>query len=481
MDDPQPQCIGWIQTLFGECKTTQLDAWSFVLGCVSIFCWLNAQIPQIIENFKLRSAASLSLPFLINWLLGDISNLMGCILTPQLPFQLYLAIYFCIADVILFTQWIYYSRQENIQLQLTEISVTGATEVPESEQQHHHHRHHHRRRSHSHSHRPRRATSSGIVEHPTTDELHDHDENLDSAATHDPEAGDEGAQQSLLPKKRARRLTTTSDIAHRKSTSIVLFGLVMLAMKSSLPGLREPGSLNQLGYTSTMGEGTLRGRVFARALEDGLELDGNGVASTLGGLDLVQVGRISAWVCTVFYMSSRMPQLWKNFQRKSVKGLSILMFFWAVMGNSSYSLSIFYSEKVVNPETRHKALQESLPYILGSLGTLVFDMSIFGQWLYYSGRLDFLGFRKSRRSHQHRHHHHRRHSQSRQHSRVHSRSDSMVLSPSGSQGALYSILVNEDEPAVDANQHHAAPGSSQTNLELNEPSHNRRANGEETV
>ncbi|KAG0238280.1 hypothetical protein BGX31_003311 [Mortierella sp. GBA43] len=206
-----------------------------------------------------------------------------------------------------------------------------------------------------------------------------------------------------------------------------------------------------------MGEGTLRGRVFARALEDGLELDGNGVASTLGGLDLVQ------------------------FQRKSVKGLSILMFFWAVMGNSSYSLSIFYSEKVVNPETRHKALQESLPYILGSLGTLVFDMSIFGQWLYYSGRLDFLGFRKSRRSHQHRHHHHRRHSQSRQHSRVHSRSDSMVLSPSGSQGALYSILVNEDEPAVDANQHHAAPGSSQTNLELNEPSHNRRANGEETV
>ncbi|KAF9141952.1 hypothetical protein BGX30_003707 [Mortierella sp. GBA39] len=31
-----------------------------MLGYTSIFCWLNAQIPQIIENFKLSSAGEIS-------------------------------------------------------------------------------------------------------------------------------------------------------------------------------------------------------------------------------------------------------------------------------------------------------------------------------------------------------------------------------------------------------------------------------------
>lgn len=47
------------------------------------------------------------------------------------------------------------------------------------------------------------------------------------------------------------------------------------------------------------------GRIFARGLEE----DGNPVPPDQS---IVQLGRIFAWVCTVFYLSSRMPQLWKN-------------------------------------------------------------------------------------------------------------------------------------------------------------------------
>lgn len=60
---------------------------------------------QVLENIQRQSSEGLALPFLANWLagqsmhdtyashlntkvrLGDISNLLGCILTHQLPFQ----------------------------------------------------------------------------------------------------------------------------------------------------------------------------------------------------------------------------------------------------------------------------------------------------------------------------------------------------------------------------------------------------------
>lgn len=77
------------------------------------------------------------------------------------------------------------------------------------------------------------------------------------------------------------------------------------------------------------------------------------------------IGRLSAWICVVFYLTSRMPQIcgWlfpsrrllqdvaltlffyvpnpgKNFRRRSVEGLSMLLFVAAFHGNLFYVLSI---------------------------------------------------------------------------------------------------------------------------------------------
>ncbi|KAG0027556.1 hypothetical protein BGZ81_005482 [Podila clonocystis] len=354
---------------------------------------------QIIENFRLGSAESLSLPFLINWLLGDISNLIGCILTHQLPFQMYLAIYFCIADVILFGQWIYYSQKERRRKSLPDIVVGSLPETTEAD--------HHIR-------------TSTII--PTT---FADDQDLMLATDHDHSE----TVSPLLQRPRPRR-TTTSDIAHRRSTSIVLFGLMLLAMKQTLPGLQEDTTGQQYMDQRFGASQHLRaGRIFARGLEEGEPVPAPDQGT-------VQLGRIFAWICTVFYLSSRMPQLWKNFQRKSVQGLSILMFFWAAMGNLTYTLSILNSADAVSPETSRKFLREAVPYVLGSSGTLMFDVSIFGQWLYYTGRLNFL-----RKRSRHRHHHHRQRG-----SHSHSRIDSMAMSTSGSQSGLYDILVDEEDP-----------------------------------
>ena len=42
------------------------------LGYLSIAFWLCAQMPQVIKNAGLKSCEGLSLPFLINWLAGEL-------------------------------------------------------------------------------------------------------------------------------------------------------------------------------------------------------------------------------------------------------------------------------------------------------------------------------------------------------------------------------------------------------------------------
>ncbi|KAG8726363.1 hypothetical protein FRC12_023466, partial [Ceratobasidium sp. 428] len=85
-----------------------LNAVSNALGLVSSAAWLGAQFPQLWTNYKLQSADGLALPFLANWLAGDTTNLVGCILTNQLPFQTYLAVYFVWVDFCLLVQYLYY-------------------------------------------------------------------------------------------------------------------------------------------------------------------------------------------------------------------------------------------------------------------------------------------------------------------------------------------------------------------------------------
>ncbi|KAG0372889.1 hypothetical protein BGX24_012442 [Mortierella sp. AD032] len=253
----------------------------------------------------------------------------------------------------------------------------------------------------------------------------------------------------LLPRPRPRRATTASDIAHRRSTSMVLFGLVLLTMRQTMPGPGHSGAATSGFFDYNSGSALSPGRVLSKR-----GVDDSDIEPAPEDPNIVQLGRIFAWICTVFYLSSRMPQLWKNFTRKSVQGLSILMFFWAAMGNLSYTLSILNSAEAVNPETSRTFLLKSVPYVLGSSGTLLFDLSIFFQWMYYTGKLRVLGLRPGGKRH---HHHHHRHSRTRTRgSRSQSGVNSMVLSPSGSQSGLYSALVDEEDPDVIAASSSAA-------------------------
>ncbi|KAL6452880.1 YPQ2 Probable vacuolar amino acid transporter YPQ2 [Candida maltosa Xu316] len=95
------------------------------------------------------------------------------------------------------------------------------------------------------------------------------------------------------------------------------------------------------------------------------------------------LGLFLAWGCTVVYCSSRCPQLYKNYQRKSVEGISPLLFASALMGNLTYTLSILTSCDFVYGENSHDFIIKELPYILGSSGTIIFDIAYFYQKYLY--------------------------------------------------------------------------------------------------
>ncbi|KAJ2923456.1 hypothetical protein H1R20_g13630, partial [Candolleomyces eurysporus] len=99
------------------------------------------------------------------------------------------------------------------------------------------------------------------------------------------------------------------------------------------------------------------------------------------------LGRIFAWICTTLYLTSRLPQIWKNYVRKSVEGLSMYLFVFAFLGNSFYVASILLSPKTyLPPPESTNFIRESIPYLLGSSGTLMFDITIVTQSFIYRPR-----------------------------------------------------------------------------------------------
>ena len=87
------------------------EAVSGASGTASLFVWIFAQTPQIYQNFRTKSVEGLSFVFLLQWTLGDLTNLVGAFLTNQLPIQMVIAAYMLLVDVTLCTQYALYYRE----------------------------------------------------------------------------------------------------------------------------------------------------------------------------------------------------------------------------------------------------------------------------------------------------------------------------------------------------------------------------------
>src|SRR4051812_28718470 len=85
---PTSSVLTDVSAYFGTCIPTPLAALSTLLGTLSIVSWLFAQMPQIFKNYQIKSTAGLSIFFLSEWLLGDLTNLLGALFLKQATWQI---------------------------------------------------------------------------------------------------------------------------------------------------------------------------------------------------------------------------------------------------------------------------------------------------------------------------------------------------------------------------------------------------------
>ncbi|KAF4603844.1 hypothetical protein EYR40_001017 [Pleurotus pulmonarius] len=460
-----------------------LSTLSDMAGYVSIGCWLGAQFPQVLENIRLQSCEGLALPFLGNWFLGDLSNLIGCLLTHQLPFQTYLATYFVFVDLTLVVQYFYYYRKASLAMatairtrpratstlsqrsvdrvapRYRTLSAVAANVAHAAALAAQHEESTHPRRSRLS--RSQREQGSEVVHEGSSSRMaesqdphldgDDDDEANPMALSFYSEGGDRhkgrvtwSAERRGVSVGRSRTRSTvlpnpTSDLhdrdrgrstqrsvdmdlgkevetptvrkasrASKRGASLVflsvwtLFGIGSYAnnYKSASLGTTDVGRLVSTGgipipYTSStpFPDDTVYHPppppIIIDTNHNGMSLQEESPHIPPPDSDHKLsseriLGRIFAWLCTTLYLTSRLPQIWKNFVRKSVEGLSMYLFVFAFLGNCFYVLSIMTSPKVQQPPPiSTEFLKESLPYLLGSGGTLLFDVTIVSQSFIY--------------------------------------------------------------------------------------------------
>ncbi|NWR93713.1 LAAT1 protein, partial [Furnarius figulus] len=104
-----PNGSQWIMEVFHECAQDSWDISSIILGLLSIFCFAAASFPQFYQACKTGIMdRALSIYFLLGWLGGDLLNLIGSFLADQLPLQVYTAIYYVLADLVMLSLYCYY-------------------------------------------------------------------------------------------------------------------------------------------------------------------------------------------------------------------------------------------------------------------------------------------------------------------------------------------------------------------------------------
>lgn len=510
---------------------------SDIAGTASFVVWLFAQSPQLYENYKNSSCEGLSFVFLAQWMAGDATNLIGSVLTQQLPFQIAVAAYFCCIDVCILIQYYYYWQRDrrlakakekharqirhayrsqttfdsdlvgdrpSMSQRGTSVQSTRSAILNNSKDSNYTEDSQLYDTKRSNSNNRRRTKSGSIIttrnllrlnteldnnyralgeaaksvaelateterrlanrearkkhawalamtegkngqqnkdqqnDSEEEDEVPDHlyasmsstqgDENEQSrnygyTSTPNLRFGEDGVKKLQSPDEtqRGRGMVRTAgvieaQIAEQQTPSLFSkrdASLIMSPVRrkgSSRPSLSRSSTRSNMTPLSARQSGMVLLGIASMFVFSGYPTQS--FPSTTSGMESISlgnvlsppsehmpveppslervIGRVSAWTCTILYMTSRLPQIWTNMQRKSVQGLSILLFIAAATGNFLYSISILVNPKAQSPphtpQEKTDYLMESLPFLLGSGGTLIFDAIIILQWFSWRGK-----------------------------------------------------------------------------------------------
>ncbi|GMG27311.1 unnamed protein product [Ambrosiozyma monospora] len=346
---------------------------STIFSICSTVSWILAQLPQQYTNFKTKDASSFSPHFLLLWLLGDLCSLLGCLLTHQLPFQTWLSCYFVFNDLVLILQYYLYSGNGN-----------------------------------SNSNNKSTSTAAGLVELMDTD-----NDNETAVVDVDGElvpllnginvtgsvTGTGGASVSNQHRANSDSTLVDQDTDTDTTTKATSQKQKQHDKPRSFSTASTGSIVKSLATVTILGSNSVSA-MYIPQHQATTSSSSDSISTSLSTLSTIpaisislmsqeSIGLTLAYLCTLIYWSSRIPQLYKNQKRHSVEGISPFLFGFALCGNLFYSLSILASPQFLVPggdgdtDGRWHFLIDELPYLLGSGGTLVFDAFYFYQrWVF---------------------------------------------------------------------------------------------------
>ncbi|PGH31834.1 hypothetical protein GX50_05386 [[Emmonsia] crescens] len=355
--EPSSPFLTFISSHLHTCIPTPLALISSILGTLSIVSWLFAQLPQIFKNYKLQSTSSLSVWFLIEWCLGDSTNLAGAILLHQAGWQITVAAYYVFVDVVLVFQYYFYTYIKAWQI---------------------------RRRGYT------QASDLGFSDGDIYNDIIPTEGNtilgLSPGSIQQPSEPKTAASKKGLgfDSPLGNSLSRSNEKRHSPSRTIFRAG-----GSSSVTPSSSPRTILFLSILCA---------VLANAAATTQNEHNSGPISTQPQSDARQIaGRIVSWSSTFLYLGSRLPQLYKNYSRKSTSGLSPLLFFAAFCGNFFYSSSLLTNPNAwsdlpayggggwVGNEGNNRVewIGRAVPFFLGAFGVLGMDGAMSIQFLIY--------------------------------------------------------------------------------------------------
>ena len=301
-------------TTHSHTPLTTAEAFSGILGSISLAAWIFLLVPQLIENHANGHADGISMTFLFIWAAGDILSLAGGLWAGLVPTVIALAIYFCFADGALITQCIYYN-------------TLNAQKDKEQEQ-------------------------AEAIAHPREQ---------------DPLLASASANNTTIVQ---RKPSTTSRRSHRRSSAALSARRDSLSRALAKPTTTSAWLKNSLSILAIVVAGTAG---WALAYKTGAWhpvplKDPSASAPTPLGASLLGYGS------ALLYLGARVPQIVKNQRERSCDGLSLLFFLLSLLGNATYGAGILCHS------LEEEYVWTNLPWLIGSLGTMVEDLVIFAQF-----------------------------------------------------------------------------------------------------
>ena len=331
---------GLVRDIFRVCAYSPIEYVGFLSGLCSIAFWIVCQFPQMLQNYQLKTSEGLSGYFLLLWAFGDSCNLVACVLTgDQTPVQMYTAVYFLMSDSVLISQFVLYrkrqiQREERQTRRRRRLSFNESIIREEEES-------------------PEDANENAVIS-ATMARI---DENISTARSYEEESRNDPTTPKRTTKKHKKKKKPVSPSTY--VTGFLGAGVSVYSIRS-LSGSDAMRSLSGATRSLQSATGCL-----------------NQAVSTASEARVTS-GRFIGYASATSYLGGRVFQIMKNRKRKSCEGVSALMFFFAISANVTYGMSIIFMKNF-----RWVEIVDSLSFLLGSLGTCVFDLYILKQSRYY--------------------------------------------------------------------------------------------------